>query len=222
MQNEQDDITQLLENSNNDYQEEIKVETNKSQPKIKIFKKFAIKDIVFLAIMAACMLVTGGIMPLVVHVPVFGIIQLALALQFSIFPTVGLMKVRKVGSIFFMSLCCGIFFAFMYLPMFVCIMICALVTELINILIFRGYDKDAAVIVSGAIYFPCTLPLLYVYYNFLYSFTGEEGEAVNALVGANAGAAVGISFAVIAITILGAFVGYLVSKELIRVGVMKK
>lgn len=31
----------------------------------KIFRKYKIKDIVFLAIMAACMLVTGAIMPLV-------------------------------------------------------------------------------------------------------------------------------------------------------------
>ena len=222
MQNEQDDITQLLENSKGNYQEETKAESTQLQPRIQIFKKFAIKDIVFLAIMAACMLVTGGIMPLVVHVPVFGIIQLALALQFSIFPTIGLMKVRKVGSVFFMSLCCGIFFAFMYLPMFVCIMICAVVTEFINIIIFRGYEKDIAVAVSGAIYFPFTLPLLYVYYNFLYTFNGQEGEAVNAFIGANAGAAIGISAAVIAISVLGAFVGYIVSKELIRVGVMKK
>jgi len=41
----------------------------------KIFRKYKIKDIVFLAIMAACMLVTGAIMPLVGNIPVFGIVQ---------------------------------------------------------------------------------------------------------------------------------------------------
>ena len=60
----------------------------------KIFRKYKIKDIVFLAIMAACMLVTGAIMPLVGQIPVFGIIQVCLGLQFSIFPVIGMMKVR--------------------------------------------------------------------------------------------------------------------------------
>ena len=61
----------------------------------KIFRKYKIKDIVFLAIMAACMLVTGAIMPLVGNIPVFGIIQVCLGLQFSVFPVIGMMKVRK-------------------------------------------------------------------------------------------------------------------------------
>ena len=65
----------------------------------KIFQKFKIKDIVFLAIMAACMLVTGAIMPLVGQIPVFGIIQVCLGLQFSIFPVIGMMKVRKPGAL---------------------------------------------------------------------------------------------------------------------------
>ena len=42
----------------------------------KIFKKYKIKDIVFLAIITACTLVTGAVMPLLVNVPLFGIIQL--------------------------------------------------------------------------------------------------------------------------------------------------
>ena len=74
----------------------------------KIFRKYKIKDIVFLAIMAACMLVTGAIMPLVGQIPVFGIIQVCLGLQFSIFPVIGMMKVRKPGALLFMSLCCGV------------------------------------------------------------------------------------------------------------------
>ena len=55
----------------------------------KTFRKYKIKDIVFLAIMSACMLVTGAIMPLVTQVPLYGIIQLCLGLQFSIFPVIG-------------------------------------------------------------------------------------------------------------------------------------
>ena len=135
----------------------------------KIFRKYKIKDIVFLAIMAACMLVTGAIMPLVGNIPVFGIVQVCLGLQFSIFPVIGMMKVRKTGSLLFMSVCCGVVLIFMSTVMFVCILICAVITEALTVLIFRGYKKDGASVFAGIIFFPLTLPFLYIYYNFLVS-----------------------------------------------------
>ena len=58
------------------------------KPKNKIFQKYMIKDVVFLAIITCCTLVTGAIMPLLVNVPLFGIIQLGLGLQFSLFPVI--------------------------------------------------------------------------------------------------------------------------------------
>ena len=188
----------------------------------KIFRKFKIKDIVFLAIMAACMLVTGAIMPLVGQIPVFGIIQVCLGLQFSIFPVIGMMKVRKPGALLFMSLCCGVVLVFMNTSMFVCILICAVIAEGLVLLIFRGYKKDGACLFAGTIYFPVTLPFLYLYYRFLYSWTGEEGQAVNAFLGSSAGLAVGMSIAVLAICFVGALAGLLISRELKKSGVMKK
>ena len=188
----------------------------------KIFQKFKIKDIVFLAIMAACMLVTGAIMPLVGQIPVFGIIQVCLGLQFSIFPVIGMMKVRKAGALLFMSLCCGVVLVFMNTVMFVCILICAVIAEGLVLLIFRGYKKDGACLFAGTIYFPVTLPFLYLYYRFLYSWTGEEGQAVNAFLGSSAGLAVGMSIAVLAICFVGALAGVLISRELKKSGVMKK
>ena len=151
----------------------------------KIFRKYKIKDIVFLAIMAACMLVTGAIMPLVGNIPVFGIVQVCLGLQFSIFPVIGMMKVRKTGSLLFMSVCCGVVLIFMSTVMFVCILICAVITEALTVLIFRGYKKDGASVFAGIIFFPLTLPFLYIYYNFLYTVTDETGIAVSAFIGAN-------------------------------------
>lgn len=188
----------------------------------KIFQKFKIKDIVFLAIMAACMLVTGAIMPLVGQIPVFGIIQVCLGLQFSIFPVIGMMKVRKPGALLFMSLCCGVVLVFMNTVMFVCILICAVIAEGLVLLIFCGYKKDGACLFAGTIYFPVTLPFLYLYYRFLYSWTGEEGQAVNAFLGSSAGLAVGMSIAVLAICFVGALAGVLISRELKKSGVMKK
>ena len=188
----------------------------------KMFRKYKIKDIVFLAIMAACMLVTGAIMPLAAQVPVFGIIQVCLGLQFSIFPVIGMMKVSKPGALLFMSLCCGVVLVFMNAVMFVCLLICAVIAEGLVLLIFRGYKKDGACLLAGTIYFPVTLPFLYIYYRFMYSWTGEEGQAVNAFLGSSAGMAVGMSIAVLAICFIGALVGLFISQELRKSGVMKK
>lgn len=194
----------------------------KTDDENKIFRKYKIKDIVFLAIMAACMLVTGAIMPLVGQIPVFGIIQVCLGLQFSIFPVIGMMKVRKPGALLFMSLCCGVVLVFMNAVMFVCILICAVIAEGLVLLIFRGYKKDGACLFAGTIYFPATLPFLYIYYRFLYTWTGEEGQAVSAFVGSSAGMAVGMSIAVLAICFVGSLIGVIISRELKKSGVMKK
>lgn len=199
-----------------------KLQKEEADDENKIFRKYKIKDIVFLAIMAACMLVTGAIMPLVGQIPVFGIIQVCLGLQFSVFPVIGMMKVRKPGALLFMSLCCGVVLVFMNAVMFVCILICAVIAEGLVLLIFRGYKKDGACLFAGTIYFPVTLPFLYIYYRFLYSWTGEEGQAVNAFIGSSAGMAVGMSFAVLAVCFVGALVGVIVSRELRKSGVMKK
>ena len=188
----------------------------------KLFRKFKIKDIVFLAIMAACMLVTGATMPLVGQIPVFGIVQVCLGLQFSIFPVIGMMKVRKTGSLLFMSLCCGVVLVFMNTIMFACTLICALITEVLTALIFRGYKKDGASVFAGIIFFPLTLPFLYIYYNFLYTVTKDTGVAVKAFIGADPWIAIGMSAAVLAVCALGSFIGYIIARELRKSGVMKK
>ncbi|MFA5449970.1 MAG: hypothetical protein WC292_05990 [Clostridia bacterium] len=188
----------------------------------KVFRKFKIKDIVFLAMMSAAMLITGAIMPLVGQIPLFGIIQLTLGLQFSIFPVIGMMKVRKPGALMFISLFCGALMVFMNTVMFLCMMLCALVAETLALTIFRGYKKNGAILLAGTIYFPLTLPFLYIWYKYIYTMTGEEGQAVSAFVGSSPALAVGISLAVIALCFFGSIIGMVISKELKKSGVMKK
>ena len=225
---EEDIAKALLENtqeiaaSQEASEKEVKTEDAETDEK-KIFRKYKIKDIVFLAIMSACMLVTGAIMPLVTQVPLFGIIELCLGLQFSIFPVIGMMKVRKPFALIFMSLFCGIFFAFMFLPMFVCAMVCAVIVEALVLLIFRGYKRDTACVLAGTLYMPMTLPFLYLWYNVIYSINpAEDGKAVQAFVGADPWVAVGISVAVLALCFVGAIVGMIISRELKKAGVLKK
>jgi len=225
---EDKDISELIENSKS--AEELAVadaaaEADGAKPaeaaekgEGKLFKKYKIKDIVFLAIITACTLVTGAVMPLLVNVPLFGIIQLGLGLQFSIFPVIGMMKVRKPGALLLQSLFISVFLVFMFPPM-VLIIVCGLVAECIALAIFRGYKNDWSCVLAGTLYMPLTLPLLYLYYKCFYTVTGEEKAAVSMFLGGtNPWVVVGISCAVVALCFVGSLVGMLISRELKKAG----
>lgn len=189
--------------------------------KRKIFQKYMIKDIVFLAIITCCTLVTGAIMPLLVNVPLFGIIQLGLGIQFSLFPVIGMMKVRKPFALLLQSLFISVFLVFMFPPM-VLLIACACVAELLTLLIFRGYKNDWACVFAGTLYMPMTIPLLYMYYNVFYTVSGEEKAAVSMFIGGgNVGLTVGISFAVIAVCFVGSVIGMVIARELKKAGKLK-
>lgn len=188
----------------------------------KIFRKYKIKDIVFLAIITACTLITGSVMPLLVNVPLFGIVQLGIGLQFSIFPVIGMMKVRKPGALLLQSIFIAMILVFMFPPM-VMIVLCGLIAETLSLLIFRSYKNDWACVLAGTLYMPMTLPLLYLYYNVFYTVTGGEKGAMRMFIGGgNAGIAVGISIGVLALCFVGAVVGMLIARELKKAGALKK
>jgi hypothetical protein len=222
---ENENIQALIENSQaQENVNEKKVtakEEKKPKKQNKIFQKYAIKDIVFLAIITACTLVTGAIMPLLVNVPVFGIIQLGLGLQFSVFPVIGMMKVRKVGALLLQSVFISVFLVFMFPPM-VFIIACALIAELIVLLIFRGYKNDWACVVAGTLYMPLTIPFLFLYYNVFYSVTGNEKSAVSMFIGSgNIGYIIGITVAVLALCFVGSVIGMVIARELRKAGKLK-
>lgn len=188
----------------------------------KFFKKYKIKDIVFLAIMTACTLITGAVMPLLVNVPLFGFVQLGLGLQFSIFPVIGMMKVRKPGALFFQSIFIAVFLVFMFPPMSM-IVLCGLVAEGIAMLIFHGYKSDWACVVAGTLYLPMTIPFLYFYYRFFYTVTEEGKTGLSIfLADSNPWVVAGISCAIVALCFVGSVIGMVVSRELKKAGVLKK
>jgi hypothetical protein len=219
---EQENIEALIANSqSNESIANVEKQEQKPQRQNKIFQKYAIKDIVFLAIITACTLVTGAIMPLLVNVPVFGIIQLGLGLQFSIFPVIGMMKVKKMGALLLQSVFISVFLVFMFPPM-VFIIACAFIAELIVLIIFRGYKNDWACVVAGTLYMPLTIPFLFMYYNVFYSATGSEKAAVSMFIGSgNVGYIIGITVAVLALCFIGSVVGMIIARELRKAGKLK-
>ncbi|MDE7264946.1 MAG: hypothetical protein K2N52_01560 [Clostridia bacterium] len=226
---EQEEVIAELIQSTEEAQAELQAEeeaknsenTEAAAAENKIFSKYKIKDIVFLAIITACTLVTGAVMPLLVNVPLFGIIQLGLGLQFSLFPVIGMMKVRKPFALLLQSVFISIFLVFMFPPM-VLIIVCAIVAEGLTLLIFRGYKKDWACVFAGTIYMPMTIPLLYMYYNVFYTVSGEEKAAVSMFIGSgNVGLIIGITIAVIAVCFVGSLVGMIIARELKKAGKLK-
>ena len=174
-----------------------------------------------LAIMSAVALATCAVMPLVISLQplIFGISQLVTALQIGVFFAIGLYKVRKPGSLLIMALMMGLIQLMMSPPMFLSSVLNGVLIELIVLLLlFRGYEKDAAVFVAAMLHTPLSLP-----FNYLYNRLIKGADSPLAAVADRAPlAAVGMTLAVVAVSALGALIGIKIARELKKSGVLKK
>ena len=181
----------------------------------KIFKKFQVKDFVFLAVLSAAMTLCGGItMPLVMHTTVFGLRNMAAAPIYSIFVALGLMKVRKPGALTIIGLFSGAPLIFFSTVMFFNNFVSAIIAELIMLLIFRGYQKKVSVFVTTGIYMPFSLPISVLFSLWL------NGQSYDQLT-ANPKISVLTSIGTIALAFLGAAIGMKIAAELQKAGKLK-
>ena len=181
----------------------------------KIFKKFQVKDFVFLAVLSAAMTLCGGItMPLVMHPTVFGLRNMAAAPIYSIFVAIGLMKVRKPGALTIIGLFSGAPLIFFSTVMFFNNFVSAIIAELIMLLIFRGYQKKVSVFVTTGIYMPFSLPISVLFSLWL------NGQSYSQLT-ANPKISVLTSIGTIILAFLGAAIGMKIAAELQKAGKLK-
>ena len=181
----------------------------------KIFKKFQVKDFVFLAVLSAAMTLCGGItMPLVMHTTVFGLRNMAAAPIYSIFVAIGLMKVRKPGALTIIGLFSGAPLIFFSTVMFFNNFVSAIIAELIMLLIFRGYQKKVSVFVTTGIYMPFSLPISVLFSLWL------NGQSYAQLT-ANTKISVLTSIGTIILAFLGAAIGMKIAAELQKAGKLK-
>lgn len=181
----------------------------------KIFKKFQVKDFVFLAVLSAAMTLCGGItMPLVMHTTVFGLRNMAAAPIYSIFVAIGLMKVRKPGALTIIGLFSGAPLIFFSTVMFFNNFVSAIIAELIMLLIFRGYQKKVSVFITTGIYMPFSLPISVLFSLWL------NGQSYAQLT-ANPKISVLTSIGTIALAFLGAAIGMKIAVELQKAGKLK-
>ena len=181
----------------------------------KIFKKFQVKDFVFLAVLSAAMTLCGGItMPLVMHTTVFGLRNMAAAPIYSIFVAIGLMKVRKPEALTIIGLFSGAPLIFFSTVMFFNNFVSAIIAELIMLLIFKGYQKKVSVFVTTGIYMPFSLPISVLFSLWL------NGQSYDQLT-ANPKTSVLTSIGTIALAFLGAAIGMKIAAELQKAGKLK-
>lgn len=181
----------------------------------KIFKKFQVKDFVFLAVLSAAMTLCGGItMPLVMHTTVFGLRNMAAAPIYSIFVAIGLMKVRKPGALTIIGLFSGAPLVFFSTVMFFNNFISAIIAELVMLLIFRGYENKSSVFVTTGIYMPLSLPISVLFSLWL---NGQSYEQLKA----NPTVSVLTSFGTVALAFLGSAIGMKIAAELQKAGKLK-
>lgn len=181
----------------------------------KVFKKFEVKDFVFLAVLSAAMTLCGGItMPLVMHTTVFGLRNMAAAPIYSIFVAIGLMKVRKPGALTIIGLFSGAPLIFFSTVMFFNNFISAIIAELIMLLIFRGYSKKSSVFVTTGIYMPLSLPVSVLFSIWLNGQSYEQFIAKPTV-------SVLTSMGTIILAFIGSAIGMKIAAELQKAGKLK-
>ena len=105
-------------------------------------QKFTIKDIVFLAIMAALLfLCTGLAMPLMA-INIFGLRNMATAIFYGIFGVLALMKVPKPGALTLLGLFNAAILLMMSPAMFAATAASAFLAEAIALAIYKNYDDE--------------------------------------------------------------------------------
>ena len=120
---------------------------------------FELRDIIFLAIMSGLITLANFLtVPLVVAIPLVGIRQLASAFPHGLLFTIGVLKVRKRGTIFILATLTGLVLLPIswIIPMFN--IISGAICELLVFLIFKNYEKDRSIILGVSLFNPLTVP----------------------------------------------------------------
>ncbi len=183
----------------------------------KVFQKFELKEIVFIAILSAVLILTCSVMAFVADLTkvIFAIGQVATALQMSFFVTVGLIRVRKVFTTTLILLFMGAIMVMMSPVMFFSNIFVIIVVEVLIVVLFKGYNKDIACYVAGILVAPLSIIVPTVY-------NAIVVPEVFAVITSNIYVVVGMTFAVVALAFIGAIVGLKVARELLKAGVLKK
>lgn len=184
--------------------------------KQKMIQKFTIKEVVFLAILSAVLILTCSVMAIFAEATkvIFAVGQASTALQMSLFLTIGLMRVRKTFTATFILLFMGVVMVMMSPVMGLSNVFVLICVEVSIPLIFRGYEKDCACMFGGFI-----APILSIIVPAIYnSILVPEVFAVTV---SKPVVVIGMVLLVVVLSFAGSFVGMKIGQELQKSGVMK-
>ncbi len=177
--------------------------------------KFTVKDIVFLAVLAALTTLFGALAMPVMRSEVFGIQTLVTCLFYALFAVIALKKAGAPGTLTIFGLFTGFPLLFMAPVMFFNNFIGGLLAEIIVMLIFRSYEKKTAVLTAASLWMILTVPLSLP---FSLWFNGSSFEHFRTT-------AVGITLlvfaGVIVLSVLGAVLGLKIAGELQKAGKLR-
>jgi energy-coupling factor transport system substrate-specific component len=179
-------------------------------------KKFSIKDIIFMAIITAAMLVVGFLtIPLAFATQVPGMPMVFSALPYAFFLTIVAYKIRKTGTIFIIALLNALVLLMMSLVMFSQSIIAGILCELVILICFaERYQSDRAIMIAAALFQVFVIPVSLLVSLVLANPTLDEYLASPWLL-------LPVTLGTLVLGIIGAILGLRVAKELKKAGVLK-
>ena len=178
-------------------------------------KKFKVKDIIFLAVLAAVATLFGGVGMPVMRSEIFGLQTLVTSPFYAMFGAIAIMKIRKTGTLSFFGLFTGFPLIFMAPVMFFNNFVGGLLAEIITLLIFRSYEKKSAVVTGSALWMILTVPIslpFSIWFNGS-SFERFKNTAVYQTVLVCTG--------VVVLAVVGALIGLKIARELQAAGKLR-
>ncbi len=180
-----------------------------------MFKKFKVRDVIFLAVLAAVTTLFGALAMPVMRSTLFGIQTLVTCLFYSLFAVIGMRKVQKTGALTLFGLLTGFPLLFMAPVMFFNNFLGALIAEALMLLIFHSCRKKAAVITGASLFMILTVPLCLPFSIWL------NGSSYQNFVNGQVWQTCLICAGVAVLSVLGAFIGMKVSDELQKAGKLR-
>lgn len=177
-------------------------------------ERFAVKDIVFLAIMAALLFLCSAVAMPLMTITLFGLRNLATAIFYGLFATIALMKVRKPGAMSLLGFFNAAILIMMSPVMFVTTASSAILAEIVSIALFKTYENNKAVTASACLMMPFSLPFTAVFSVIMNGVSFAEVLNFSWLVCLTCVGTIVLSF-------LGGFLGRKIGKELKKAGKLK-